>query len=72
MNPLLNAVIEDRFDEALEDAKRVDQLLSSEDFSKDEKTFTQKYPLLGEFTKINLWFMINVNFGLRCTGNHKG
>lgn len=72
MNPLLNAVIEDRFDEALEDAKRVDRLLLSEDFLKDEKAFTQKYPLLGEFTKINHCFITNVNFGLRCTGNHKG
>ncbi|KAL1506070.1 hypothetical protein ABEB36_005501 [Hypothenemus hampei] len=44
VNPLLNAVIDDRFDEALEDAKKVDALLVS---SKDQHAFERDFPLLG-------------------------
>ncbi|CAH1134605.1 unnamed protein product [Ceutorhynchus assimilis] len=47
VNPLLNAVIEDRFAEALEDAKKVDELVSRKDFLENEEAVAKEYPLLG-------------------------
>lgn len=48
MDPLLNAVIEDRFEAALEDAKLIDKKLSESDVSKDEKQLEREQPLLGK------------------------
>lgn len=48
MNPLLNAVIEDRFEDALKDARQIDKKLSESDVSKDEKRLEREQPLLGK------------------------
>lgn len=47
MNPYLNAVVEDRFEEALTDAKEVDKRLA--EFRKSGKlhNLETKYPFLG-------------------------
>ncbi|XP_056641153.1 fatty-acid amide hydrolase 2-B isoform X2 [Diorhabda sublineata] len=45
VNPIINAVIEDRFQAALEDAKRVDQFLASSQM--DVKEIEENHPLLG-------------------------
>ncbi|XP_066251369.1 fatty-acid amide hydrolase 2-like [Euwallacea similis] len=47
VNRLLNAVIDDRFEEALEDARLVDKKLSDPKFIKDEDKIARKFPLLG-------------------------
>lgn len=47
VNPLLNAVIDDRFTDAVEEARKVDRLVSSEGFLNDEESIAKKYPLLG-------------------------
>lgn len=44
VNPILNAVIEDRFAAAVEDAKKADQVIVSAD---DKEELFKKYPLLG-------------------------
>lgn len=46
VNPLINAVIEDRFQAALEDAKKVDQLLANS--STNIEDIKEKQPLLGQ------------------------
>ncbi|XP_025830744.1 fatty-acid amide hydrolase 2 isoform X2 [Agrilus planipennis] len=45
VDPIINAVVEDRFEEALEEAKAVDKLIASETFT--EKELQVRYPLLG-------------------------
>lgn len=45
VNPILNALVYDRFDEALREAKAVDDLVSSG--TQDEATLKENYPLLG-------------------------
>ncbi|XP_075068996.1 fatty-acid amide hydrolase 2 [Mixophyes fleayi] len=45
VNPALNAVVCDRFDDALQEAHAVDDLVSSG--TEDEATLKKKYPLLG-------------------------
>ncbi|CAG9861148.1 unnamed protein product [Phyllotreta striolata] len=45
VNPVINAVIENRFQEALEDARKVDQLLSNS--STNIQEIKEKQPLLG-------------------------
>ncbi|XP_050293954.1 fatty-acid amide hydrolase 2-B-like isoform X2 [Anthonomus grandis grandis] len=47
VNPLLNAVIEDRFADALEDARKVDLLVCSNEFLSNGEKIIQEYPLLG-------------------------
>lgn len=44
MNPYVNAVIEDRFKEAIEDAKKADQMCRK---SNEKDQLAKKYPLLG-------------------------
>lgn len=48
VNPLLNAVIEDRFEGALEDARQIDKRLAESEVSKDEKQLEREQPLLGK------------------------
>lgn len=45
MNPILNAVVEDRFTSALEEAKKVDQLLAKN--NSDNSVLEKNFPLLG-------------------------
>ncbi|KAM9325913.1 fatty-acid amide hydrolase 2 [Gastrophryne carolinensis] len=45
VNPALNALVYDRFDDALREANAVDEMVSSG--TEDEATLKQKYPLLG-------------------------
>ncbi|XP_058052546.1 fatty-acid amide hydrolase 2 [Ahaetulla prasina] len=45
VNPLINAIVKDRFEAALQEAKVVDQLLS--DGQEDEESLQKKFPLLG-------------------------
>ncbi|XP_063793060.1 fatty-acid amide hydrolase 2 [Pseudophryne corroboree] len=45
VNPALNALVCDRFDDALREARAVDDLVSSR--TEDEATLKDKYPLLG-------------------------
>ncbi|XP_075691740.1 fatty-acid amide hydrolase 2 [Rhinoderma darwinii] len=45
VNPTINALVYDRFDEALREAKAVDDLVSSG--TQDEATLKETYPLLG-------------------------
>lgn len=45
VNPILNAVVEDRFDLAIKEAKHVDQMLSKTNLSKEE--LAKQFPLLG-------------------------
>ena len=45
VNPLINAVVKDRFNEALEEAKKVDQMIKQ--YKKDGKTLKNLPPLLG-------------------------
>lgn len=45
IQPILNVVVEDRFQEALEDAKKADELVASNKISQDE--LKQRFPLLG-------------------------
>ncbi|KAG8553907.1 hypothetical protein GDO81_003595 [Engystomops pustulosus] len=45
VNPTINALVCDRFDEALREAKAVDDLVSSG--TQDERTLKENYPLLG-------------------------
>ncbi|KAB0800611.1 hypothetical protein PPYR_06351 [Photinus pyralis] len=45
VNPLLNAVVEDKFDEAIAKAKHFDEIISKSDM--DSKELLEKYPLLG-------------------------
>ncbi|XP_069842202.1 fatty-acid amide hydrolase 2 isoform X2 [Dendropsophus ebraccatus] len=45
VNPTINALVYDRFDEALNEAKAVDDLVSSR--AHDEATLKENYPLLG-------------------------
>lgn len=45
INPILNCVVDSRFDEALEEAKTVDKLIQSN--SMDEKTLEETKPFLG-------------------------
>lgn len=45
VNPIINAVVEDRFLDAIQDAKRVDALIESNILRADE--LRRKYPLLG-------------------------
>ncbi|KAL5285407.1 hypothetical protein ACFFRR_007245 [Megaselia abdita] len=44
VDPYLNAVVDDRFEEAIEDAKKVDLICSK---AKDKDELMSKYPLLG-------------------------
>lgn len=43
VNPLINAVVEDRFDAAIEDAKRADNLVQTT----SEFQLIKNYPILG-------------------------
>lgn len=45
VNPVINAVVEDRFSLAVEEAAHVDKLINSSSITKLE--LEQKYPLLG-------------------------
>ncbi|KAJ6663255.1 hypothetical protein lerEdw1_010391 [Lerista edwardsae] len=45
VNPLVNAVVKDRFEEALQEARQVDQLLS--EGHDDEESLQKKFPFLG-------------------------
>lgn len=45
VNPALNAVVCERFDQALQEARNVDELVSSG--TENEETLREKYPLLG-------------------------
>lgn len=45
VNPLINAIVEDRFDAALEEAKKVDALIASKTVSQEE--MEQQTPMLG-------------------------
>lgn len=45
MNPIINAVVADRFEEALEDAKAVDKMIATNDLNIEE--LRTRYPLLG-------------------------
>ncbi|KAF5299241.1 hypothetical protein FQA39_LY02414 [Lamprigera yunnana] len=45
VNPIINAVVEDRFKLARDEAKKIDKMVSSANLSSDE--LIQKYPLLG-------------------------
>ncbi|XP_070808214.1 fatty-acid amide hydrolase 2 isoform X1 [Pituophis catenifer annectens] len=45
VNPLINAIVRDRFEAALQEAQVVDQLLS--DGQEDEESLQKKFPLLG-------------------------
>ncbi|XP_013919706.1 PREDICTED: fatty-acid amide hydrolase 2 [Thamnophis sirtalis] len=45
VNPLINAIVKDRFEAALQEAQVVDQLLS--DGQEDEESLQKKFPLLG-------------------------
>lgn len=47
VNPIINAVIEDRFVQALEEAKKLDQWINSDDFVKNQDNIANDYPLLG-------------------------
>lgn len=47
VNPVINAVIEDRFEEALEDARLVDQIISNRTVPIEE--IKERQPLLGEY-----------------------
>ncbi|XP_048524301.1 fatty-acid amide hydrolase 2 isoform X2 [Dendroctonus ponderosae] len=47
VNPMLNAIVESRFEEALEDARQVDAKVSANNFLEDEAAIEQDYPLLG-------------------------
>ncbi|XP_068007965.1 fatty-acid amide hydrolase 2 isoform X2 [Melanerpes formicivorus] len=44
VNPLINAVVKDRFEEALQEARQVDQLLAE---GPDDDFLEEKFPLLG-------------------------
>ncbi|XP_007422714.2 fatty-acid amide hydrolase 2 [Python bivittatus] len=45
VNPLINAVVKDRFEAALQEAQAIDQLLS--EGQEDEESLQKKFPLLG-------------------------
>ena len=45
VNPIINCCVDNRFELALEEAKRVDQLIQSGE--KDEKTLELETPFLG-------------------------
>lgn len=45
VNPMINAIVEDRFDAALEDAKKVDELVASKTISQED--MERDTPLLG-------------------------
>ncbi|XP_034969196.2 fatty-acid amide hydrolase 2 [Zootoca vivipara] len=45
VNPLINAVVKDRFEDALQEAHQVDQLLS--EGQDDEESLKEKFPFLG-------------------------
>lgn len=47
VNPSLNAVIEDRFDEALEEARHADKLIAEASKDYDRVALFTRYPLLG-------------------------
>lgn len=44
VNPILNAVIQDRFEDALKEAKKIEEILNE---SKSEEELKSRYPLLG-------------------------
>ena len=46
MNPVINAIVEDRFEIALKDARKVDNLLKTDKRTSEAK-FEQNVPLLG-------------------------
>lgn len=45
VNPVINAMVADRFEEAVEDAKAIDKLIATNDLNIEE--LKTKYPLLG-------------------------
>lgn len=45
VNPIINAVVADRFEEALEDARAVDKMIAANDLNVED--LRTKYPLLG-------------------------
>ena len=45
INPYLNAVVEERFEDALKEAQEVDERIASDD--KTEEDYEKSYPLLG-------------------------
>lgn len=65
VNPSLNAVVEDRFEAALQDAKKADEFIAKASSEFDRVALFTKYPILGiPFTvkescgvKGNLYFL---------------
>ncbi|GJQ74763.1 hypothetical protein Trydic_g21609 [Trypoxylus dichotomus] len=45
VNPIINAVVQERFSDALKDAEKVDKIISNNEFSEDY--IAKKFPLLG-------------------------
>lgn len=45
---MLNAIVDSRFEEALEDARQVDAMLSADNFLENAAAIEKDYPLLGK------------------------
>lgn len=59
VNPLINAVIEDRFKQSMEDAKYADKLISFGTMTTEE--LKEKYPLLGTKTTFQTYTKQNIS-----------
>lgn len=64
VNPLINAIVEDRFDEALEDAKRVDEMIAKKASSVEQ--MARETPLLG------VPFTVKESIGVAGMSNQSG
>lgn len=65
VNPLVNAIVQTAFAKALDEANRVDELISSENFDDDPRYSAEKVPFLGVpitckeiiFVKVSMLFI---------------
>lgn len=64
VNPLINAIVQDRFDEALEDAKKADEFISSNSSSVED--IERETPLLG------VPFTVKESIGVQGMSNQSG
>lgn len=60
VNPIINCVVDNRFELALEEARKVDQLIQSD--QKDEETLELETPFLGVPFTIKDCFSVTGNF----------
>ncbi len=63
INPIINCVVDNRFELALEEAKEIDQLIKSG--KKDEKTLELETPFLGVPFTIKDCFSVKGRLALR-------